>query len=164
MSGNQYTQSLAQVNASQCLVEGFYKFSIFDSRFDILLLLKMISLDVLYSIHLHIPSLIPSDVYAPINTSQINKYILEFDSTFEEALQHNSLFAKKKDISGRITSKKAVIYARDILVACNRTRSGGNSYYCVDHLCINSQFMFLRLYSSEAEPFFYHCLSCHIIQ
>merc|ERR1719188_2495554 len=34
MSGDQYTQSWTQVNVAQCLAEGSYKFSIFDSRFD----------------------------------------------------------------------------------------------------------------------------------
>lgn len=51
-----------------------------------------------------------------------------------------------------ITEAQAVSYARDVLLACNRTRSGGDSYYCVDHLCSNPDLVVLCPSTAEAEP------------
>eukprot|EP00978_Attheya_sp_CCMP212_P007854 scaffold18267_cov53-Attheya_sp.AAC.3 len=52
----------------------------------------------------------------------------------------------------RITEAQALSYARDVLLACNRTRSGGDSYYCFDTLCNNSHLVALCPSSTEADP------------
>ena len=46
----------------------------------------------------------------------------------------------------------ALKYARDVLLACNRTRSGGDSYYCVENLCSNQELAVLCPSTSKAEP------------
>mmetsp|Transcript_48133 Transcript_48133/g.72779 ORF Transcript_48133/g.72779 Transcript_48133/m.72779 type:complete len:938 (-) Transcript_48133:79-2892(-) len=52
----------------------------------------------------------------------------------------------------RITESMALSYARDVLLSCNRTRSGGDSYYCVDTLCSNPDLVVLCPSSTVAEP------------
>jgi len=47
---------------------------------------------------------------------------------------------------------KAVAYARDILLSINRTRSGGDSYFCIDTLSSNSDLVVLVPSSREADP------------
>ena len=51
-----------------------------------------------------------------------------------------------------IPESKAVAYARDILLSINRTRSGGDSYFCIDTLSSNSDLVVLVPSSREAEP------------
>ena len=51
-----------------------------------------------------------------------------------------------------IPESKAVAYARDILLSINRTRSGGDSYFCIDTLSSNSNLVVLVPSSREAEP------------
>jgi len=51
-----------------------------------------------------------------------------------------------------IPESKAVAYARDILLSINRTRSGGDSYYCIDTLSSNSDLVVLVPSSREADP------------
>jgi len=45
-----------------------------------------------------------------------------------------------------------VAYARDILLSINRTRSGGDSYFCIDTLSSNSDLVVIVPSSREAEP------------
>ena len=52
----------------------------------------------------------------------------------------------------RITEAQAVSYARDILLACDRTRSGGDSYFCLENLCLNRTLVVLCPSSTEASP------------
>jgi len=52
----------------------------------------------------------------------------------------------------RITEAQAVSYARDILLACDRTRSGGDSYFCAENLCLNRNLVVLCPSSTEAKP------------
>lgn len=47
---------------------------------------------------------------------------------------------------------KAFAYARDILLSINRTRSGGDSYFCIDTLCKNLDLIVTVPSSREAEP------------
>jgi hypothetical protein len=47
---------------------------------------------------------------------------------------------------------KAIAYARDILLSINRTRSGGDSYFCIDTLCNNPNLVVTVPSSIEAEP------------
>ena len=51
-----------------------------------------------------------------------------------------------------IPESKAVAYARDILLSINRTRSGGDSYFCIDTLSSNSDLVVLVPSSREADP------------
>ena len=47
---------------------------------------------------------------------------------------------------------EAFAYARDVMLSCNRTRSGGDSYFCVDTLCSNPDLIVTIPSSREAEP------------
>eukprot|EP00546_Thalassionema_frauenfeldii_P003367 CAMPEP_0178936224 /NCGR_PEP_ID=MMETSP0786-20121207/25051_1 /TAXON_ID=186022 /ORGANISM="Thalassionema frauenfeldii, Strain CCMP 1798" /LENGTH=433 /DNA_ID=CAMNT_0020614597 /DNA_START=809 /DNA_END=2110 /DNA_ORIENTATION=- len=51
-----------------------------------------------------------------------------------------------------VTESQAFSFARDILLSGNRTRSAGDSYYCVDALCQNNGLIVLVPSSLEAEP------------
>ena len=51
-----------------------------------------------------------------------------------------------------ITEAEAVSHARDILLASNRTRSGGDSYYTAENLCLNRNLAILCPSSTEASP------------
>ena len=51
-----------------------------------------------------------------------------------------------------VTELQAMSFARDILLSGNRTRSGGDSYFCVDALCQNQGLVVLVPNSLEAEP------------
>ncbi|KAL3772658.1 hypothetical protein ACHAW5_008608 [Stephanodiscus triporus] len=51
-----------------------------------------------------------------------------------------------------ITEVQAISYARDILLACDRTRSGGDSYFCLENLCLNRTLVVLCPSSTEASP------------
>jgi hypothetical protein len=51
-----------------------------------------------------------------------------------------------------VTELQALSFARDILLSCNRTRSGGDSYYCVDALTNHPGMVVLVPSSLEAEP------------
>mmetsp|Transcript_5604 Transcript_5604/g.12768 ORF Transcript_5604/g.12768 Transcript_5604/m.12768 type:complete len:310 (-) Transcript_5604:2834-3763(-) len=52
----------------------------------------------------------------------------------------------------RLSEMSALIAARDVLLACNRTQSGGDTYMCVDALCRAEGLMVLCPDSAEAEP------------
>lgn len=51
-----------------------------------------------------------------------------------------------------LRESKALVYARDLLLAGNRTRSGGDSYYCVNMLCSNADLAVVVPSGMEAEP------------
>ena len=52
----------------------------------------------------------------------------------------------------RITEAQAISYARDILSASDRTRSGGDSYYCAENLCLNRNLVVICPSCTEANP------------
>ncbi|KAL7536245.1 hypothetical protein ACHAXR_007017 [Thalassiosira sp. AJA248-18] len=52
----------------------------------------------------------------------------------------------------RISEAQAISYSRDILLACDRTRSGGDSYFCAENLCLNRNLVVLCPSSTEASP------------
>eukprot|EP00804_Cyclotella_cryptica_P005526 CCRYP_003035-RB/>CCRYP_003035-RB protein AED:0.08 eAED:0.08 QI:977/1/1/1/0/0.33/3/22/479 len=64
----------------------------------------------------------------------------------------SDLYATPSLSANRITEAQAVSYARDILLACDRTRSGGDSYYCAEHLCLNRELVAICPTSVEASP------------
>jgi PH domain len=51
-----------------------------------------------------------------------------------------------------LRESKALVYSRDILLAGNRTRSGGDSYFCVDTLCNNPDLVVVVPSGIEVEP------------
>lgn len=56
--------------------------------------------------------------------------------------------ASKYDMS----ESQALAYARDVLLSGNRTRSGGDSYFCVNALCKNEELVVVVPSSAQAEP------------
>jgi len=54
--------------------------------------------------------------------------------------------------SDRLQESQALAYARDILLSGNRTRSGGDSYFCVNTLCSNQDLVVVTPSGREAEP------------
>jgi hypothetical protein len=62
------------------------------------------------------------------------------------------LYATPSLSTNQITEAQAVSYARDILLASDRTRSGGDSYYCAEHLCLNRALVAICPTSVEARP------------
>jgi len=62
------------------------------------------------------------------------------------------------NVDGRTASKydmsesQALAYARDVLLSGNRTRSGGDSYFCVNTLCRNEELVVIVPSSLQAEP------------
>lgn len=51
-----------------------------------------------------------------------------------------------------LPESQALAYARDILLSGNRTRSGGDSYFCVNTLCSNPDLVVVTPSGKEAEP------------
>jgi hypothetical protein len=65
-------------------------------------------------------------------------------------VNHTSLHAEETE--NDITDAQAVSYSRDILLASDRTRSGGDSYFCAENLCLNRNLVVLCPSSTEASP------------
>jgi hypothetical protein len=74
--------------------------------------------------------------------------ILRFDKSSTQNMNATKEYRKKFCI----TEAQAVSYARDVLLACNRTRSGGDSYYCMDALCCNQGLVVVCPSSMDAYP------------
>lgn len=73
------------------------------------------------------------------------------------ALARNIVKVSRDTTSGNSTrhaipENKAFAYARDILLSVNRTRSGGDSYYCINTLCNNPNLVVITPSAREAEP------------
>ena len=47
---------------------------------------------------------------------------------------------------------QALSCARDVLLSCNRTQSGGDTYYTVESLFVNKEFAVLTPFACEADP------------
>ena len=60
--------------------------------------------------------------------------------------RHNS------EDANRITESQSVLYARNILLGADRTRTGGDSYYCAENLCTNRNLVVICPSSTEANP------------
>jgi len=94
------------------------------------------------------------------DTVKINDELFKGDSghgaeKMVGALTRNILAVSRSDSKYyryAIPESKAVAYARDILLSINRTRSGGDSYFCIDTLSSNSDLVVLVPSSREAEP------------
>mmetsp|Transcript_8897 Transcript_8897/g.21761 ORF Transcript_8897/g.21761 Transcript_8897/m.21761 type:complete len:692 (-) Transcript_8897:135-2210(-) len=94
------------------------------------------------------------------DTVRINQQLFKGDSghgpeKIVGALTRNIIAVSKSDAKFSryaIPESKAVAYARDILLSINRTRSGGDSYFCIDTLSSNSDLVVLVPSSQEADP------------
>lgn len=74
--------------------------------------------------------------------------IMEFDKS--SPIAANASEAQKRKYC--VTESQALSYARDILLCANRTRSAGDSYYCVSTLCSNPALVVMVPSSMEAKP------------
>lgn len=65
-----------------------------------------------------------------------------------------SLFDAKNDYSFDLTEAQVMACARDLLILCNRTQSGGDTYFCVDSLLCNreKELCILTPLASESDP------------
>jgi hypothetical protein len=94
------------------------------------------------------------------DTVMINRQLFKGDSGHGPektvgALTRNIVAVSRSDSKYyryAIPESKAVAYARDILLSINRTRSGGDSYFCIDTLSSNSDLVVLVPSSQEADP------------
>jgi hypothetical protein len=78
----------------------------------------------------------------------LTKCILDHDeSRLKQSSASHSVRRKHQ-----MNESQGISYARDILLACNRTRSAGDSYYSMDMLCGNPELVVLCPVSSEALP------------
>ncbi len=80
---------------------------------------------------------------------QLARQILSSDNAL---LPGNHTSLQLDGTRNRITEVQAISYARDILLACDRTRSGGDSYFCLENLCLNRTLVVLCPSSTEATP------------
>ena len=83
----------------------------------------------------------------------IGKLTQSILSSSNGATRHSDLhdnYLSNQD--GRMTEAQAIAYARDILLASGRTRSGGDSYFCAENLCLNRKLVVLCPASSQVEP------------
>ena len=68
---------------------------------------------------------------------KLTQLILSSDASVHD--NHDELLSNQD----RITEAQAIAYARDILLASGRTRSGGDSYFCAENLCLNRDLVVL---------------------
>ncbi|KAL7471476.1 hypothetical protein ACHAXS_011752 [Conticribra weissflogii] len=66
--------------------------------------------------------------------------------------QNRGCFAFRDRYNTGISEAQAAAYALDILLACDRTKSGGDSYYCAENLCLNRELVVMCPSSTEANP------------
>ena len=74
------------------------------------------------------------------------------DTTLQDNSNNNNMEQSSSHVQSVISEAQAIRYARDILLASNRTRSGGDSYYCAENLCLNRNMIVICPSSSEATP------------
>mmetsp|Transcript_16222 Transcript_16222/g.24544 ORF Transcript_16222/g.24544 Transcript_16222/m.24544 type:complete len:751 (-) Transcript_16222:1475-3727(-) len=60
--------------------------------------------------------------------------------------------SQNSEDANRITESQSVLYARNILLGADRTRTGGDSYYCAENLCTNRNLVVICPSSTEANP------------
>lgn len=80
-------------------------------------------------------------------------------------LDENELKTTPFSIPFTVTEAQIVQCARDLLVLCNRTQSGGDTYFCVDALLSGDKsrgISILTPYSPEAEPLHFKVDVVHI--
>jgi hypothetical protein len=72
------------------------------------------------------------------------------------ALMRRLLFFGNSSESSRgrydLSETQALTYARDILLSANRTRTGGDCYFCINALCKHSDFVVIVPSATAAEP------------
>lgn len=70
----------------------------------------------------------------------------------QQIIHHNQYNSCHDGKRSSITEAQAVSYARDIMLATDRTRSGGDSYYCIENLCLNRDLVVICPTSTVAAP------------
>jgi hypothetical protein len=75
---------------------------------------------------------------------KLTQLIRSSDASFHD--NHDKLLPNQD----RITEAQAIAYARDILLASGRMRSGVDSYFCAENLCLNRDFVVLCPSSSSS--------------
>eukprot|EP00985_Skeletonema_marinoi_P027190 scaffold21932_cov107-Skeletonema_marinoi.AAC.2 len=60
--------------------------------------------------------------------------------------------SQNSEDANRITESQSVLYARNILLGADRTRTGGDSYYCAENLCTNRNLVVICPSSTQANP------------
>ena len=60
--------------------------------------------------------------------------------------------SRSSSAKNAVPESQAFVYARDVLLSTNRTRSGGDSYFCVDTMCNNPGLVVTIPSSREADP------------
>ena len=68
------------------------------------------------------------------------------------ALMRRILHVSRSSAVRSLSESQALAYARDALLAGNRTRTGGDSYFCVNALCRNDDLVVVVPSGREAEP------------
>ena len=79
----------------------------------------------------------------------ITREIMKFDRSSPLHAADQEHARRQKNL---ISELQALSFARDILLSGNRTRSGGDSYFCVDTLCHHQELVVTVPNSLEAEP------------
>jgi len=82
---------------------------------------------------------------------ELMQQILSLDKLFYSR-QNQGYFTIRERDDVRISAAQAVEYALDILLACDRTKSGGDSYYCAENLFLNRELVVMCPSSTEANP------------
>lgn len=85
-----------------------------------------------------------SNVFSSASTSGASTQS-EQEARFERARMMASTYAD-------LDEGQALSIARDILLSCNRTESGGDTYYCTQSLLCNSNFAVLTPHGCDVDP------------
>ncbi|KAM3575550.1 hypothetical protein VYU27_002542 [Nannochloropsis oceanica] len=89
--------------------------------------------------HQHqLSSSVPAGLLRPLSSS------FSSSSSSASSAPHSPLSA--------LNEVQVVSHTMDILLACNRTQSGGDTYYCIEYLLRNPELVVVCPYSSHAEP------------
>lgn len=91
---------------------------------------------------------INGELYSGGNVDGPERIIGALTRTMMEFDKSSPAFRSKS----QLTEIQAIAFARDILLACNRTRSAGDMYYCMEILCTRLDLVVLCPISVEASP------------
>mmetsp|Transcript_6439 Transcript_6439/g.9393 ORF Transcript_6439/g.9393 Transcript_6439/m.9393 type:complete len:926 (+) Transcript_6439:267-3044(+) len=91
---------------------------------------------------------INGELYSGGNVDGPERIIGALTRTMMEFDKSSPTFRSKS----QLTEIQAIAFARDILLACNRTRSAGDMYYCMETLCARLDLVVLCPVSVEATP------------
>jgi len=81
-----------------------------------------------------------------------NRYVDTPTPSHPSSTQHMETIRRKLATYADLDEGLALSCARDILLCCNRTQSGGDTYYIVESLLVNKNFAVLTPLACEADP------------